>query len=251
MTDTENEARDPPGKVEKSAAGRDVKGAKVSRKKAPAKKVAAKKPAPAKKRPAKKVAAKKPAPAKDQEKKTAPRKLYSIREIAQIFGKSESTIRDYIRDKDGPVVERTKQGKAASLDSVEWFEYFLALQRSDGNDELHAARLEKIQIDAASKRLDHRVRAGQVIEVEAVVEFFNGIMISIGTSLDGIAGRSAEGDSVLRASFLREVRDARTRVFKSISSYLDKIEGGIAPGFSATGTDGDGMGSRKKNSSKG
>ena len=97
----------------------------------------------------------------------------------------------------------------------------------------------------AAKRLEHKQRAGEVIEGETGVEFFAEVALSIGTVLDGISGKSAEGDAVLRANFLNEVRNARTGIHRKIESYLGRITKGLEFNLTDSESDVDGLGVSK------
>lgn len=202
------------------------------------KKPAAKKKAPTRKQPAaKKKTSRKIAPKKSAKRKSpakSERPLYSISRLAKLFGYAESTIREHIKENGGPVEEKTVSGRAAKLDPAKWHRFFMDRQAGTASPLLDA-RTEKTQIEAATKRLEHRLRAGEVVEVETVIEFFTQVMLSIGTSLDGISGKSAEGDAVLRAQFLKEVRNARAGIHNEIESYLGRIRKGIEFSLTSTG----------------
>lgn len=214
--------------TKKTSTGKKAKPAKARASNGPQSKgpAAAKKmAAPRKRVTVKKKSRKRIAPKKAGKRKSpaaSERPLFSIRALARLFEYAENTIREYIRENGGPVEETLGTGRAARLDPAKWLRFFLERQAGTASPLLDA-RTEKTQIEAASKRLEHRVRAGQVIEVESVIDFFSQVMLSIGTSLDGISGKSAEGDAVLRAHFLQEVRNARTGIHNEIESYLGRI----------------------------
>ena len=109
-------------------------------------------------------AAKRKSPAKSE------RPLYSISRLAKLLGYAESTIREHIKENGGPVEEKTGRGRAAKLDPAKWLRFFLDRQAGTASPLLDA-RTEKIQIEEASKRLEHKLRAGQVVEVETLIEF--------------------------------------------------------------------------------
>lgn len=209
--------------------------------------------APKKQTPAKKKAAKKIAPKKARKRKSpaeSKRALFSIRQLAKLFNFAEGTIREHIRENGGPVAELFGARRAARLDPAQWLQFFLDRQAGTSSPLLDA-RTKKMEIEAATKELEHKLRSGEVIEVETIVEFFTEIMLLIGTSLDSIAGKSAEGDAVLRAGFLKEVRNARTRIHGNIKSYLGKIMSTAGFSFTATESNIDGLGGGKADTTKG
>ena len=232
----------------KVAKGRAGTGYKRKSKPVEKKKVTPRKRPAAKKKVRKSIAPKKPG--KRKSPAISERPLFSIRDLAKLFGYAESTIREHINENDGPVEEKTGSGRAAKLDPAKWLQFFLDRQAGTSSPLLDA-RTEKIQFEAASKRLEHKLRAGEVIEVETVVEFFTEVALSIGTVLDGISGKSAEGDAVLRANFLNEVRNARTGIHRKIESYLGRITEGLEFNLTAPDSDVDGVGGSKKDAPKG
>ena len=221
---------------------------KVAAKKAPAKKKqAAKKKAPAKKPAAKKAATKKAKPSAK-----APRfdGNTSIRHCAELLGYSEPTIRKDIENNGAPVVRRAQPGKAAVINIGEYHKFKMSQSLGEGNS-LADARLEKQREDVRKHKRENDLAEGKLVPIEQVIFFYNELLVILNNKLDGISGKSAAGDPVLRARFLDETRKARVATFNAVRNFLQQFAGGDTQDSSPTDQGELAMGSGEESTSKG
>lgn len=200
----------------------------TTKKRAPAKKKAS----PAKKPAAKKKAAKKKAPAKKAAAKRAPKKPAvkdfdgntSIRHLAKLLGYSDRTIRVHIDEKGGPVQSTRGANRAAVVNVGDWHQHFLSLAAGSGSD-LGDTKLEKQREDLRKQKRENDIAEGKVVQIDDVVYFYQSLLVLLSNQLDGIPGKAAAGDPVLRARFLDEIRQTKTAVFHSVVEFLRPVVG--------------------------
>jgi len=230
---------------------------KAAKKKVPAKKKASlKKAHAAKKKTVKKKTVKKKAPAKKAVlKKTAKSPAAkdfdgntSIRHLAKLLGYSDRTIRAHIDGKGGPIVSTRGANRAAVVNIGEWHHHFLNLASGSGN-ELGNAKLAKQQEDLRKQKRENDEAEGKLVPIDDVVYFYQSLLVILSNRLDGIPGKAAGGDPVLRARFLDEIRQSKTTIFHSVVEFLRPFVGDDSADLATAEASQLGVGSKQQGSS--
>lgn len=209
-----------------------AKKAISNKRKKPAKKVTSRRPAPAKKKaPVKrKAAVTKKTPVKSVENPSKANQVKdfdgntSIRHLATLLGYSDATIRDHIQTKGGPVVSRGGSGKQATVNVKDWHKHFLNMAMGDGSS-LSETKLAKQQEDLRRHKRENDEAEGKLVSIDEVITFYQGMLVLLSNKLDGIPGKAAGGDPVLRAKFLDEIRQSKSAIFSGIVEFLRPFVG--------------------------
>lgn len=198
------------------------KAAKATKQKASSKKKPVRKKAIAKKKPAAKKAAERStdkAGSRQAELKTD----FSIRQIAKLFGCSDSTVRENIKN-GAPVKATTGKNRASVINITDYHKWLIALSQGEGND-LADTRLERQRQDLRRQIRENDEAEGRVIPIDQVEFFFQSILVMISNRLEGVGGKSSGGDPVIRNRIQDETRYIRVQMFQDIVEFLRPFSG--------------------------
>lgn len=158
----------------------------------------------------------------------------SIVQASLIFGIEQKTLSKYIDEEGMPAVYRGTKGKAAQLDTVQVHQW-LSMRNSGEGSAMEMARLGKTQEEERKLSIENNARMGQLCPVEDVVVLYSETLVIIRSSLEGLPGRLAGGNKVLRQKWLNEIRT-------TLNSAADRVQQFIQSSASSAATDEDSAG---------
>jgi len=176
--------------------------------------------------------------------------LASLAECSAIFGIERKTLQKYIDQEGMPVVYRGTKGKAAQLDTTQVFIWLVQKNSGEGSP-MELARLGKTQEEERKLSIENDKTMGQLVPVEDVVTLFSETLVTIRSSLEGLPGRLAGGNKVLRQKWLNEIRSTLNSASERLQQYIQESGASAATAEDSAGSSVVEVGEGKKSSPKG
>lgn len=126
------------------------------------------------------------------------RNVVSLSQMAALSGYDRKTIARMIEIEGAPVVSRGHQGKAAQVDTVDFFEWLRERALITDADEMKLARLGKLREERRALQLENDERLAGLVPAEDAAELCHATVAILESSLGPAAARIAGKDAVLR-----------------------------------------------------
>jgi len=167
--------------------------------------------------------------------------IASLAECSAIFGIERKTLQKYIDEEGCPVVYRGTKGKAAQLDTTQVFMWLVQKNSGEGSP-MELARLGKTQEEQRKLAIENDESMGQLCPVEDVVTLYSETLVTIRSALEGLPGRLAGGNKVLRQKWLNDIRSTLNAASERVLQFIQKsgasaeaAEDSAEPGVVAVG----------------
>ncbi len=150
---------------------------------------------------------------------------FNATEFALLTGTTAPAVKGWI-DKGMPAENKASRGyRIKSPAAIKW----LRTHNLPKNDPDSTREAGETALEAERRRkleLENDAREGQLVEVEAVVEWAQELAAILASQLDGAAGKMSRGDNELRDRLLNEHRRIRAGIADAFAALFGNVAHG-------------------------